>query len=82
MLAMVANFHPLAALQVFPTTKQPDGYPDAMPLHLAFIQPDQEKFVCTMEKELKQHAELKHWKIVHKAQVPKEAKPIQMVWTL
>ena len=35
-----------------------------------------------MEKELKQHSELKHWHIVHKSQVPQNAKPIPMVWTL
>ena len=82
MLAMVPNFHPLAALQVFSTIKQPDQYLDAMSLHVALSQPDWEKFIWAMEKELKQHAELKHWKIVHNAQVPKEAKPIPMVWTL
>ena len=27
---MIANFHPLAALQVFSTIEKPDGYPDAM----------------------------------------------------
>ena len=41
-LATVANFHPLAALQAFLSIEQPDGYPDAMPLHVALAQPDQE----------------------------------------
>ena len=34
-----------------------------------------------MEKELKQHSKLKHWCIVHKSQVPRNAKPVPMVWT-
>ena len=35
-----------------------------------------------MARELEQHTELKHWKIIHKSKVPKNAKPIPMVWTL
>ena len=35
-----------------------------------------------MARELERHTELKHWKIIHKSQVPRNAKPIPMVWTL
>ena len=35
-----------------------------------------------MTRKLEQHTELKHWKIIHKSQVPRNAKPIPMVWTL
>ena len=35
-----------------------------------------------MARELGQHTELKHWKVIHKSQVPKNAKSIPMVWTL
>ena len=63
-------------------TSHPDGYPDAMLLHVALAQLDRDKFIVSMEKELKQHSELKHWKIIHKTQVPKGAKPLPMVWTL
>ena len=62
--------------------KQPEGYPDAMPLQVTLQQPDRAKFIDAMDRELKQHAELKHWKIVHKSQVPKSVNPIPMVWTL
>ena len=82
-LAGIANLHPLACLQmVSADIQQPQDYPDAMPLEVALAQPDHDKFIGAMEKELKQHSELKHWRIVHKSQVPQNAKPILMVWML
>ena len=82
-LAGIADLHPLACLQmVSADIQQPEGYPDAMPLEVALAQPDHDKFIGAMEKELKQHSELKHWRIVHNSQVPRNAKPIPMVWTL
>ena len=79
----VCNFHPVAGLQAFVSTiAQPDGYPDAMPLNVAMQQPDRDKFIAVMVRELGQHTELKHWKVIHKSQVPKHANPIPMVWTL
>ena len=70
------DYHPLALLQMFaPMIKHPEGYPDAMPLLIALEQPDQDKFVDTMARELKQHTELKHWKVIHKSQVPRTTKP-------
>ena len=53
-----------------------------MPLNVAMQQPDRDKFISAMARELGQHTELKHWKVIHKSQVPKNAKPIPMVWTL
>ena len=79
----VFDFHPFASLRAFASTiAQPDGYPDAMPLNVALQQPDHDKFIHAMARELEQHTELKHWKIIHKSQVPKNTKPIPMVWTL
>ena len=79
----VFDFHPFASLWAFASTiAQPDGYPDAMPLNVALQQPDCDNFIHAMARELEQHTELKHWKIIHKSQVPKNAKPIPMVWTL
>ena len=79
----VFDFHPFASLRAFALTiAQPDGYPDAMPLNVALQQPDCDKFIHAMARELEQHTELKHWKIIHKSQVPQNAKPIPMVWTL
>ena len=79
----VFDFHPFTSLQAFASTiAQPDGYPDAMPLNVTIQQPDRDKFIHAMACELGQHTELKHWKIIHKSQVPKNAKPISMVWTV
>ena len=79
----VCDFHPFAGLRAFASTiAQPDGYPDAMPLNVAMQQLDREKFITATARELGQHTELKHWKVIHKSQVPKNAKPIHMVWTL
>ena len=76
----VFDFHPFASLRAFASTiAQPDGYPDAMPLNVAMQQPDWDKFIAAMARELGQHSELKHWKIIRKSQVPKNAKPIPMV---
>ena len=55
------DFHPFTSLQAFASTiTQPDGYPDAMPLNVAMQQPDRDKFIHTMARELGQHTELKH----------------------
>ena len=82
-MAHIMDYHLLALLQMFASTiKQPDGYPDMMPLHIALQQPDWDKFIDAMAKELKPHTELKHWKVIHKSQVPKTIKPLPMVWTL
>ena len=82
----IADFHPLTLLQMVATSfadiQQPDGYPDYMPLHVALAQPDQEKFIDAMERELLNHAKLKHWRIIHRSQVPRGAKPLPMIWTL
>ena len=79
----VCDFHPFAGLRAFASTiAQPDGDPDAMSLNVAMQQPDRDKFIAAMARELGQHTELKHWKVIHKSQVPKNAKPIPMVWTL
>ena len=79
----VFDFHRFASLRAFTSTiAQPDGYPDAMLLNMAMQQPNRDKFIDAMARELGQHTELKHWKIIHKSQGLKNAKPIPMVWTL
>ena len=79
----VFDFHPFASLCAFASTiTQPDGYPDAMPLNMAIQQSNQDKFIHAMARELCQHMELKHWKIIHKSQVMKNVKPIPIIWTL
>ena len=82
-LSGIAELHPMACLQmVSGDINQPEGYPGSMPLDVALAQPERDNFIGAMEKELKQHSELRHWRIVHRSQVPRNAKPIPMVWTL
>ena len=50
--------------------QQPEGYPNAMTLEVALAKWDRDKFIKAMEKELKQHSEIKNWRIVHKYQGP------------
>ena len=53
----IADLHPLACLQmVSADIQQPEGYPDPMPLEVSLAQPDRDKFIGAMEKELKQHS--------------------------
>ena len=44
---------------------QLDGYPNTMPLHIALQQQDKDKFMEAMQWKLKQHADLRHWRVVH-----------------
>ena len=53
-----------------------------MLLHVTLAQPDWDKFIASMEKEIKQHSKLNDWKIIHKMQLPEGAIPLPMVWTL
>ena len=77
------KFHPLASLQTFVSSiTQPDGFPNAMPLHIALQQLDKDKFVEAIQWELKQRMELKNWRVVLQSQVPRNSNPIPMVWTL
>src|SRR5210317_2316438 len=48
--------------------------PDTMTLDKAMKQPDGEEFVKAMEKELMDHIERKHWKVVPMRSIPKQKK--------
>ena len=56
--------------------------PDTMTLDKAMKQPDGEEFVKAMEKELMDHIERKHWKVVPMRSIPKQKKAIPMVWSM
>ena len=42
---------------------------------------DARQFQEAMQKEIDNHTKLKHWKVIHKSEVPKGAKFIDSVWT-
>ena len=78
---LVVDFHPPTSLKTFVSSiLQLDGYPNAMPLHVALQQQDKDKFAEAVQWELKQHTELKHWKVVNQSQVPRNSNPIPLVW--
>lgn len=74
------DIHPLAALQSFAATKQRD--PDTMTLDQAMREPDADKFIEAMQKELQDHADRGHWIVIPANQMPRNAKPINMVWSM
>lgn len=56
--------------------------PDTMHLEEAMKQPDRDKFIEAMRKELEDHINRKHWKVVPLKSVPKGKIPLPMVWSM
>src|SRR5687767_3277221 len=44
--------------------------PDTMLLHEALCQPDCAQFILAMQKELQDHIDCKHWKVVPLSSIP------------
>jgi hypothetical protein len=55
---------------------------DTMHLNEAMIQPDREEFIKAMNKELQDHIDRGHWKVVPSKSVPSGKMPIPMVWSM
>ena len=47
----------------------------------AMKQEDRLDFVAAMEKEIEDHESRKHWSIVKRSSLPKDAKPIKAIWS-
>jgi hypothetical protein len=56
--------------------------PDTMHLEEALQQPDREQFIQAMHKELKDHVDRKHWKVIPMKAVPKDKIPTPTVWSM
>ena len=56
--------------------------PDTMTLQEALKQDDREEFIKAMKKELEDHINRKHWKVVPLSSIPKNRTPIPMVWSM
>ncbi len=54
--------------------------PDTMTLSKALSEPDADKFLEAMIKEVNDHVQRKHWRLVAKSQAP--SKPIMAVWSM
>ena len=66
--------------QVHAMVSQSD--PDTMYLDVALKQHDREDFIKAMYKELGDHIDRKHWKVVPAKSVPANKVPISMVWSM
>lgn len=55
---------------------------DTMYLHEAMQQPDRDKFVTAMTKEIADHTQRKHWTVVPRASVPDGHKVLRAVWSM
>ena len=56
--------------------------PDTMYLNEAMAEPDREQFIDAMKKELLDHINRKHWKVVPIKSIPKGKKCLPMVWSM
>lgn len=56
--------------------------PDTMTLDEALKQPDKEEFLKAMKKELLDHINRKHWKVIPLKVVPKGKRCLPMVWSM
>lgn len=56
--------------------------PDTMTMQEAMRQPDKNEFVKAMYKELHDHIERKHWKVVLRNSMAKDKRAIPMVWSM
>jgi hypothetical protein len=55
---------------------------DTMTLDKALRQSDRDQFVEAMKKELNDHINRKHWKVILASAVPKHKVPLPMVWAM
>ena len=56
--------------------------PDTMTLDEALRQPDRHEFIKAMHKELSDHIQRKHWKVVPLKSIPANKRAIPMVWSM
>ena len=56
--------------------------PDTMTIAEALRQPDRDKFLVAMHKELNDHISRGHWTVLPTKNVPSHKKRLPMVWTM
>jgi hypothetical protein len=76
-----AKPHPFALL-IEHVTAFVGSDPDTMRLDEALRQPNHAHCIAAMNKELLDHVQSKHWKVVPSKSVPKHKMPISMVWLM
>ena len=56
--------------------------PDTMYYHEALQQHDRKEFIKVMYKEIADHVNRRHWKVIPLKNVPKHKKPLPLVWSM
>ena len=56
--------------------------PNVMHLHEALKEPDCDKFLEAMDKEVQDHVKQGHWTIIHRSQVPEDQRILDAVWSM
>ena len=58
------------------------SYPDTMTLAKSLQQPDLNKFIKAMEKEVRYQIDCKHWKVIPLRSIPSGKHSIPTVWLM
>ena len=58
------------------------SYPDTMTLAKSLQQPDLNKFIKAMEKEVRYQIDCKHWKVIPLRSIPSSKYYIPMMWSM
>ena len=74
--------HPLALVTEYFCEALLSADPDTMYLQEALKQSDRDEFLKAMKKELSDHIQRKHWKVVPLKCVPKDKVVLPMVWSM
>ena len=69
------DLHPLIAYAA-------SADPDTLYMHEAMAAPDRDKFLQSMDEEVRDHEQRGHWIIIPKDQVPKGTTILPMVWAM
>ena len=68
--------------QLDPVAFATSADPDVMHLHQALGEPDRDKFIEAMDKEVQDHVKRGHWKIIHREEVPTDQRILDAVWSM
>jgi hypothetical protein len=77
-----AELHPFALMNEHVVAYIGQSESDTMTLDEALRQSDRDQFVEAIKKELNDHINRKHWKVIPASAVPKHKVPLPMVWAM
>ena len=65
-----------------PIAFKASGDPDLIYIHQAMRAPDRRHFISAMIKEVEDHVQRKHWKLIPILKVPLTTKILDLVWAM